>query len=194
MKLPDKDTLKEKYESYSDEQLMEILQNRNEYQEQAIEVAVDIALKRNLIASRQDLKSGKFESKKDGWSLFPRLRSAQQVQKTSKSIIRILYLLTLFPVIAAILNHASGKMVHVAVYCGIALIWGLLTWFVAHKQNHWLLYFHFALIILFLAFSVSSFTTQAKLHLFIYALFFFLITYLLMYLMFIINNLKKANF
>ena len=189
MKLPDKDTLKEKYESYSDEQLMKILQNCNEYQEQAVEVAVDIALKRNLIASRQDLNSGKFESKKDGWSLFPQIRSEQQVQKTIKSIVRILYLLTLFPVIAAILNHASGKMDFVAVYFGIALAWGLLSWLVARKQNHRLIYFHFLIIILFFAISVGSFT-QDKLQLLIYALFVFLISYLLMYMIFIIKNHK----
>ena len=57
MYLPDRESLKERFEQYSDEQLIEILKNRRDYQEQALEAAIETALARGLINSREDLFS-----------------------------------------------------------------------------------------------------------------------------------------
>ena len=191
MKFPDKDTLRDRYENLSDEQLMDILRAHNDYQEQAVEVAVDIAIKRNLITSR-DLLS-KLPVKKTGWQPFPELKSTIQLKKTIKSIHKILYLFTFSPVIAAILNHASGKTAHVIFYCIIALSWGVATWISAHKKDSRIIYLHFALFILLIAFAIKENSIAAidKLHLFIYVIFFFVVIYLLLFLRILLK--KKAT-
>ena len=188
MKLPSKESLIERYESLSDDQLMEILHNQNNYQEQAVEVAVDIAIKRNMIADRQSIE--KFSTKNSGWKLFPEFINATNWEKTRKSITKVLYMLTLFPIIAAVLNHASGKTTYVILYCAIALAWGVITWFSEQRKNPRIIYLHLALFISFITFviNVNSIATIAKLHLLIYLLFFFAILYILLYQINILKN------
>ena len=72
MEFPDKESLKTRYEEYSDDQLLDVLRNRSSYQEDAVKIATDIAIERTMINSEQDLISLEFKSTQfTSFSVFP---------------------------------------------------------------------------------------------------------------------------
>ncbi|MCW0482026.1 hypothetical protein [Gaoshiqia sediminis] len=186
MEFPDKDSLKSRYEHYSDEQLLEILKNQAGYQKLAVEVAVEVALSRGLINSREDLPELQFHAQKTAGSpIFPRLNTASQTRKVTKSLMRVVYLVTLFPLIYAGLAYAGGNQLNFIVFGGLGLSWGLLAYQAGQTHRGGYIYLMMLLLVagplLFLM--LNKFMMQPGIiDLLIWGLSFLLLLYILLYL------------
>ena len=123
----DKMNLCERYSNYTDSQILEILKRHKDYQEAAVDLAVKIAIERQLINSGQDLLAPEFQNRKSsGFNLFPEISSGYHRERLIGSIFRFLYLVSLLPLAYGILNYAKGEMLQTMLGVGVGLIWFLL--------------------------------------------------------------------
>jgi len=128
--------LYEKYLDYTDVQILEILRKHKDYQEVAVDVAVKIAVDRNLINSKQDLLAPEFQnSKSTKRTLFPEVSNDFHRNRLVGSIFRFMYLMSVLPLIYGILNYAKGEIVQTILGIGIGLIWFLLCLLLKKTQN-----------------------------------------------------------
>lgn len=149
MKLPDRESLFERFEQYTDDQLMEVLRNYKHYQDQAIEVAVEIALKRELIHSRQDLFSPEFNGVTPRpRKIFP-LLDANQTTKMLRSTLRIIYLITIVPLIFTVLNLKNGDFLQIILWGAVTVAWLLVTRIIEKKRIAGLVFFLYAFFFCF---------------------------------------------
>lgn len=149
MRLPDKESLTVRFDQYTDEQLMEVLRNRRDYQEEAVEVAVETAIKRNLIHSRQDLFSSEYnQTQTSPKSIFPHLPERQSA-KMLTSILRINYLIAVVPLIFAVLRFAEGNALQVTLWGIGALAWAGVTMLIEKKHESRLVFLLAALFFCF---------------------------------------------
>ncbi len=118
----------ERYSSYTDAQILEILKNQKDYQENARSAAIKIAIERQLIHSEQDLLSPEFQnSKNTRLTLFPQTTSAYHYQRLVGSIFRFLYVLSFLPIVYGFLKYSEGYMDQTILGVGIGLAWFLLV-------------------------------------------------------------------
>lgn len=128
--------LYEKYSTYSDEQLLEILKNKKDYQEIAVSVAVKIALERNLIHSEQDLFAPEFQSGKlSGRTIFPDVNNDFHRKRLTGSIFRFLFMVSAIPLVYGILNYAKGEISKSMLGISIGLIWISLCYLLKKTRN-----------------------------------------------------------
>ncbi len=157
MEFPDKESLRIRFEKYSDEQLMEVLKNKKDYQELAVSVAIELAVERGLIKSEQDLFGGEFNKQKSGTpAIFPALEQPGQREKVFKSLMRVVYFITLFPVIYAALSYADGKTGQVFFYGTTAVIWAAMAVLLDQKRKVVYCYGLFVFFILIIAYHLYS--------------------------------------
>jgi len=185
MQLPDKESLTARFDQYTDEQLMDVLRNRRDYQEQAVEIAIGIAVKRRLIYDRQDLFSAEFNPIQTSSKKFFPLLHEKQSAKMLTSILRINYLIAIVPLVFAVLNFAEGKVLHIILWGIGALVWTGLTMLIEKKQES---RFVFLLAALFFCFHIIYFISNrytfkpgvmdVTVYLMAVLLFFYLISYL----------------
>ncbi len=118
----------ERYSGFSDSQIKEILRNHKNYQEAAVTAAVKIAIERELIHTEQDLMAPEYQATPSvGLTLFPEITNAYQYKKVVASIFRVLFFLSLIPVIFGVMNYAEGQINMTYIGVGIGLIWLILT-------------------------------------------------------------------
>jgi hypothetical protein len=132
----------ERYESYPDSRIIEILKDHKNYQEVAIDAAVKIAIERGLIHSEQDLMAPEFQNvRTSGFKLFPPISDNYQRQRLIASMFRFLYLVTLIPLIYGILSYARGELDMTFIGIGAGLFWGggSLLLSKTRKQVYWTL-------------------------------------------------------
>ncbi len=196
MEFPDKESLKSRYEEYSDNQLLEVLRNRNSYQRDAVEIAMEIAVKRKLINSEQDLLSLEFNvTKSHPFQFFPQLSAEVQIQKVLKSLFRILYLITLFPLIWGELKYSEGRIIDAIVYGGIVVLWAVLAIGLERKQDNIrssLLLLIFISTVLYLTWSEGLILKFARIDWVIYVISISLIMYCLLYIQILIRRRKSS--
>lgn len=114
----------ERYSKLSDDQLLDILKNQKDYQENARNAAVKIAIERQLINSENDLFSSEFQSTNESkTTAFPTVENEVQAKRLNGSIFRVLFIISVIPLIYASLKFAGG-MVNQAILGGIAgIMW-----------------------------------------------------------------------
>ncbi len=113
----------ERYSGYSDSQIMEILKNKLNYQEEAVDAAVKIAIERGLIHSEQDLLSAEYRnSDKQKFSFFPPVSNDYHRQRLIASMFRFLYVLVLIPLIYGVLSYAKGQQPQMVIGLLIGII------------------------------------------------------------------------
>ena len=114
----------ERYSKLSDEQLLDILKNQKDYQENARNAAVKIAIERQLINSENDLFSSEFQyTNESKTTAFPTVENEVQAKRLNGSIFRVLFIISVIPLIYASLKFAGG-MVNQAILGGIAgIMW-----------------------------------------------------------------------
>lgn len=114
----------ERYSKLSDEQLLDILKNQKDYQENARNAAVKIAIERQLINSENDLSSSEFQyTNESKTTAFPTVENEVQAKRLNGSIFRVLFIISVIPLIYASLKFAGG-MVNQAILGGIAgILW-----------------------------------------------------------------------
>ncbi|MGV8094074.1 MAG: hypothetical protein AB2L24_19605 [Mangrovibacterium sp.] len=194
MKLPDKESLFERFEQYTDDQLMEILKDHKNYQDQAVAVAVEIAIRRELIHSRQDLFSLEFNQIKSSSKKFFPLLNSEQTSKVLTSLFRIIYLITFIPLIFAVLSIAEANTLKVILWGSGAFAWVAVTWLIGKKRKPRLI---FLLVALFFCFHIIWFTSirytfrPGVTDLIIYILAVLSFSYIMGYLYFLLRRSKS---
>lgn len=114
----------ERYNSYNDQQLMEILRNHQEYQPAAVTAAVKIAIERKLINSEQDLLAPEFQNRLEkGFSIFPKFRNELYKNNMISGAVRILYLYSILPLVYGIMSYAKGEMIQSFSGMAMAFLW-----------------------------------------------------------------------
>lgn len=117
----------ERYENYSDAQILEILKNQKNYQENAKDAAVKIAIERQLIQSESDLLLPEFQnSRTSGFTLFPQIADEYQLQRLIGSTFRFLYILSFLPLIYGFLMYGQGHIDQTILGGCIGCVWILL--------------------------------------------------------------------
>jgi len=118
----------EQYSSLTDSQILEILKHQKDYQENARNAAVKIAIERQLIHSEQDLLSPEYQnSKNTSLTLFPQLTNSYHHQRLVGSIFRFLYVLSFLPIVYGFLKYAEGFIDQTILGVSTGLTWLLLV-------------------------------------------------------------------
>lgn len=131
-----RDQFYERYTSYSDQQIKEILKNHHDYQESAVTAAIKIAIERELIHSDQDLMAPEYQTRVSyKMTPFPEIPNAFQHKKIIRSIFRILFLVSFIPIIFGILKYAEGELHMTYLGVGIGLLWLALTFILLKTQK-----------------------------------------------------------
>lgn len=197
MEFPDKESLEKRFDQYTDDQLMEVLRDRKNYQDRAVEAAVEVAMRRKLINSRQDLfASGFNQAKPSPRKIFPLLNSSEQTGKMLSSLFRIVYLISLVPLIFAVMNFAEGATLQIISWATGALLWAVITWRLEKKREARLVFLLVALFFCFhiIYFSSVRYTFKAgAMDLIIYILSVLVIFYMLCYLYILLQRRNKAT-
>ena len=148
--------LYERYSTYTDIQIVEILRKHKDYQETAVDAAVKIAIERKLINSEQDLLAPEYQNtKSSGFTLFPEINNEYHLQRLIGSIFRFLYLLALLPVIYGILNYAKGELNQTFLGIGVGLIWFFLAIVLNRTRNSFV--FNFLFVLLFVVSAITGY-------------------------------------
>lgn len=101
--------LKERFSDISNEEIISILIHREHFNTEAAELAIEEALKRNIINSLEELESEKFAPKPiPPRSIFPVAHTKQQNETILKSMCRIFYGFGLVPLIYAFMYFQSN--------------------------------------------------------------------------------------
>lgn len=154
MILPDRESIRKRFDQYTDCQLMEVLRNYKNYREEAVEVAVELGMQRKLISSRQDLFSSGFnQAAVQPKKMFPIFNSPEQEAKMQASLLRIVWLISLIPAIFAVMGFAGGRDPLPATLWGAgALAWAVVTWRIEKTGNARLVFL--LALLLFLCFPI----------------------------------------
>lgn len=139
----------ERYSNLSDEKLLDILKNQKDYQENARNAAVKIAIERQLINSEDDLFSSGFQHTNESkMTDFPTVENELYAKRITGSIFRVLFVISVIPLIYASLKFAGG-MINQAILSGIAGIMWISGIFLLKKTRNTLYLFPlFGLLVL----------------------------------------------
>jgi hypothetical protein len=142
-------TYYDRYLTFSDSQIKEILKNHKNYQETAVTAAVKIAIERGLINSEQDLLAPEYQYQPTfGFSVFPRITNDYQYKKVVASIFRVLFFLSFLPIIFGAIKYAEGQLNMTYVGVGLGLIWLILSFLLLKTKNVMILVSQIILLIL----------------------------------------------
>lgn len=106
-----------------DEQIINVLQKRNHYQEKAIEAAVCEAIRRGLIHSEDDLLAPEFRTEPLKTKLFPDIENEGVRNKIRKSIARGLLIAGILPLIWGVLKINAGYRYEGLMVLAFGLVW-----------------------------------------------------------------------
>jgi len=138
----------ERYSSHTDSQILEILKNQKDYQENARNAAVKIAIERQLINSEQDLLLPEFQnSTNTRLTLFPQMTSSYHYQRLVGSIFRFLYVLSFLPIVYGFLKYAEGYVDQTILGVSTGLTWLLLVVLLKRTEKSFVLIPLFGILI-----------------------------------------------
>jgi predicted RND superfamily exporter protein len=138
----------ERYSNHTDSQILEILKNQKDYQENARNAAVKIAIERQLINSEQDLLSPEFQNiKNTRLTLFPQMTSGYHHQRLEGSSFRFLYVLSFLPIVYGFLKYAEGSIDQTILGVCVGLIWLLLVIMIKRTKKSFILLPLFGILI-----------------------------------------------
>lgn len=115
--------LKKRICSLDDTALEELLRQRDAYEPEAVDIAVQEAIDRQLIQSEEELKETRFTEKCHPKTLFPYLHHEKQFQKVFGSLVRSLYLVSLIPIILGALKIVEMKQQEGLGMLVLGLLW-----------------------------------------------------------------------
>lgn len=108
---------------YTDERIIDILKKRDYYQSEAVQLAIDEAIKRGIIYSEQDLFADEYKVKPLKTSLIPEINRQENKTKIRKSIARSMVLCGIMPLVFGLLNLNKGNFPEGAGMLAVALVW-----------------------------------------------------------------------
>lgn len=139
----------ERYANFTDSQIKEILVNHRSYQEPAVTAAVKIAIERELIHTEQDLLGPEYQSKPStGLSLFPDITDSNQYRKVVASIFRVLFFISLVPILFSTLKYSEGQLKMTFMGAVIGIIWASLTFLLLKTERMFIANFQIVLVLL----------------------------------------------
>ena len=142
MDFPEKEELVTRYQNYTDEELLAILEHPKDYQEAAVDAAREVAFERGIEWAEVPGGTGQ-----PGFTFFPRLSNPENALKLIKSLQRILYFVALIPLIAGALSYTDGYPTLALAYGGIAIVWGVLAMLTVRRKRHQMVLLMFLLLI-----------------------------------------------
>lgn len=114
---------REQIPQMSDEQIVDVLKNREHYQQEASSFAIEEAVKRGIIHSEQDLFSERFRPSPVRRSLFPLIESDRIRLKITKSILRAFLLSGSIPLIWSVLLLIRQSLAEGLILLMLSLLW-----------------------------------------------------------------------
>ena len=95
---------------YSDQEILNILKKRKQYQMEAAELAIREAIKRGIINSEQDLMAKEYNESATSFKLFPTIHRDKNKIKIRKSIGRALLITGVIPVVWGVLKISESNL------------------------------------------------------------------------------------
>lgn len=108
---------------YSDEKILEILKQRDHYQPDAANLAINEAIKRGIINSEQDLFAAEFKVQPLQVSLFPTISKQENKVKIRKSIARSLVICGVMPMVFGFIELNQGNSVVGGLILFMGMFW-----------------------------------------------------------------------
>jgi hypothetical protein len=126
---------KEIINKHTDEQILEILKKRAHYQPEAVEVAVNVAIERELIHTEQDLFGPEFSSEPLKRKLIPEISREKNKYRIRKSIARSLLIAGVLPLIFGFIRYNAGNFPEGIMLLIFGLIWMGLSAFLIRERS-----------------------------------------------------------
>lgn len=138
----------ELYTSFTDNEILDILKKRKDYQDLAVEAAIKIAIERKIIFSEQDLFSPDFDSIKSNVSIiFPEISNEYQRQRLISSIFRFIYVISFLPLVYGFLKYAEGQLLLAFLGIIIGVIWFILSIILSKTRKKFIFILLFIILI-----------------------------------------------
>lgn len=137
----------ERYHDQSDAEILNILHHHKDYQAAAVNAVVKIAIERGLIHSEQDLMAPEFQNVRNfRFTFFPGIANVYYKKQLKNSVSRVLYLLSLLPVIFGVLSYAKGEYDHALAGIGLGILWAVLCFFYQRSLKSFFLILMFSIL------------------------------------------------
>ncbi|MCF6333810.1 MAG: hypothetical protein L3J11_11050 [Draconibacterium sp.] len=108
---------------YNNEEILNVLKKRKQYQKEAAEIALKEAIKRGLINSEQDLFAEEFQEKPTEFSIFPTIENNRNRTKIRKSIARVLLISGAIPIVWGAIKIIEGQILEGSILIVLGAIW-----------------------------------------------------------------------
>lgn len=128
-------TLSERIRRLSQGELVMLLRKRRHYRPEAVEEAVNEALRRGIIRSEEDLLQPAFSEPRGGFSFFPTPDHEAGKEKLLKSLLRGVMIAGVIPIIYGVLKFTIQKYVEGSGLISLGIIWIALAWWVMEKHE-----------------------------------------------------------
>lgn len=128
---------------YTDEKIIAILKQRDHYQEEAAQLAIQEAIKRGIINSEQDLFAEEYKVEAIQYSLFPSIRRANNQQKIRRSIARSFVICGVMPFVFGFLQINKGNLIEGSLIVATGVLW---IYFSAQLIKHYHRFFVYGLL------------------------------------------------
>lgn len=143
-----RDRYYERYTNYSDQQIKEILKNHRDYQESAVNAAIKIAIEREIIHSEQDLMAPEYQARiSNKMTAFPEISNIYHYNRIVRSIFRVIFLVSLIPIIFGILRYIDGQLPMAFLGFGIGLFWLSLTFALLKTRRMFIIFIQILFLI-----------------------------------------------
>ncbi len=142
MEFPGKAELIDRYQKYTDSELLAVLNHPKDYQDVAVEAAREVAEERGLEVAEATSQPGHPKA-----GIFPGFSSPEKAFKLIKSIQRLLYFIALIPLITAAMSFSDGYPSLALVYGGIAIVWAIIAFLAVRRKRHQMVMLLFLLFI-----------------------------------------------
>ena len=143
MKLDEKilDELRASIPDYSDEEILEIIKKRKHYQQKVAEMAIEEAIRRGIIFSRDDLHAHEYRVEPLKVSLFPFIEKEEIRTRMIRSLARGVLLVGIIPTIFGFLRVAEHKLFEAFILLCLGGIWILsAAFFMRTRHRRYVVY------------------------------------------------------
>jgi len=153
------------YAEYPDEEIISILKKRKHYQKEAAKLAIQEAIKREIIHSEQDLFSKEYEVEPLKFSIIPVIENEIARSKIRKSIARSLLITGVLPFVWGALKILHGTVFEGSVLFILGCVWIYICIQLVKEFNLKLIYLNFLLLGSAIIYITLFFTEQKTLNL-----------------------------
>lgn len=108
---------------YNNDELINVLKKRKQYQKEAEEIAIQEAIKRGLIYSEQDLFADEFKEEVHTFSIFPIIENERNRKKIRISMTRLLLIAGALPVVWGAIRIFDNQILEGALLVVLGSIW-----------------------------------------------------------------------